>query len=45
AILVVRLFSQMLEAAAESQGLAMMGVGGGMGIVAHFRSRHLDQER
>jgi acetyl-CoA C-acetyltransferase len=39
AILVVRLFSQMLEAASESQGLAMMGVGGGMGVVAHFRSR------
>ncbi|ASY61954.1 3-ketoacyl-CoA thiolase [Sinorhizobium sojae CCBAU 05684] len=44
AILVVRLFSQML-ATSESQGLAMMGVGGGMGIVAHFRGRRLDQER
>ncbi|MEY9198181.1 acetyl-CoA C-acetyltransferase [Sinorhizobium fredii] len=38
AILVVRLFSQMLAAASDSEGLAMMGVGGGMGVVAHFRS-------
>lgn len=45
AILVVRLFSQMLAARSESQGLAMIGVGGGMGIVGHFRSRRLDQER
>lgn len=37
AILVVRLFSQMRDAASESQGLAMMGVGGGIGVVAHFR--------
>jgi acetyl-CoA C-acetyltransferase len=37
AILVVRLFSQMLAAATDSEGLAMMGVGGGMGVVAHFR--------
>jgi len=43
AILVVRLFSQMLAAARDSEGLAMMGVGGGMGVVAHFRSLRLDQ--
>ncbi|MBP2235414.1 acetyl-CoA C-acetyltransferase [Sinorhizobium kostiense] len=43
AILVVRLFSQMLEAASASQGLALMGVGGGMGMVAHFRSVGADQ--
>lgn len=43
AILVVRLFSQMLEAASGSQGLAMMGVGGGMGMVAHFRGVGADQ--
>jgi len=43
AILVVRLFSQMLEAASASQGLALMGVGGGMGMVAHFRSIGADQ--
>ncbi len=43
AILVVRLFSQMLEAASGNQGLAMMGVGGGMGMVAHFRSVGADQ--
>ncbi|MCG5476535.1 MAG: acetyl-CoA C-acyltransferase, partial [Sinorhizobium fredii] len=42
AILVVRLFSQMLAAARGSEGLAMMGVGGGMGVVAHFRSLRLD---
>ncbi|OHV85575.1 thiolase family protein [Ensifer sp. LCM 4579] len=45
AILVVRLFSQMLKARSKSQGLAMMGIGGGMGIVGQFRSSHLDQER
>ncbi|WP_018239007.1 thiolase family protein [Ensifer sp. BR816] len=42
AILVVRLFSQMLATATDSEGLAMMGVGGGMGVVAHFRSLRLD---
>lgn len=38
AILVVRLFTQMLAACQETQGLAMMGIGGGMGGVALFRS-------
>lgn len=38
AILAVRLFSQMLTAPAGTEGLAMMGVGGGMGIVALFRA-------
>ncbi|HEV7317744.1 MAG TPA: thiolase family protein [Ensifer sp.] len=37
AILTVRLFSQMLKSPAGTEGLAMMGVGGGMGIVALFR--------
>ncbi|WDZ78866.1 thiolase family protein [Ensifer adhaerens] len=37
AILTVRLFSQMMAAPAGTEGLAMMGVGGGMGIVALFR--------
>lgn len=41
AILVVRLFSQMLTAATDSEGLVMMGVGGGMGVVAHFRTLKL----
>ncbi|MCZ4090065.1 thiolase family protein [Sinorhizobium psoraleae] len=45
AILIVRLFSQMLAAPSETEGLAMMGVGGGMGVVAHFRSLRLDQRR
>ena len=43
AILVVRLFSQMLAAGSDSEALAMMGIGGGMGIVAHFRSLRPDQ--
>ena len=38
AILTVRLFSQMLTAPSGTEGLAMMGVGGGMGIVALFRA-------
>ncbi|WP_429807720.1 thiolase family protein [Ensifer sp. B1-9] len=38
AILTVRLFSQMLTAPSGAEGLAMMGVGGGMGIVALFRA-------
>lgn len=42
-ILAVRLFSQMLSAPAGTEGLAMMGVGGGMGVVALFRGRRLDQ--
>lgn len=37
-ILVVRLFSQMLAAPSDTEGLAMIGIGGGMGAVAHFRS-------
>ena len=37
AILVTRLFAQMREATAGTQALAMMGVGGGMGIVSLFR--------
>ncbi|NRP71381.1 putative acetyl-CoA acyltransferase [Ensifer psoraleae] len=45
AILIVRLLSQMLAAPSETEGLAMMGVGGGMGVVAHFRSLRLDQRR
>lgn len=40
AILTVRLFSQMLTSAKGTEGLVMMGVGGGMGIVALFRSVH-----
>ncbi len=36
AILVVRLFSQMFAASSPAEGLAMMGIGGGMGIAAHF---------
>lgn len=40
AILTVRLFSQMLASPEGTEGLAMMGVGGGMGIVALFRSIH-----
>ena len=40
AILTVRLFSQMLASPEDAEGLAMMGVGGGMGIVALFRSVH-----
>lgn len=38
AILVVRLFTQMLAVPRETQALAMMGIGGGMGGVALFRS-------
>ena len=37
AILVTRLFAQMREVAAGTQALAMMGVGGGMGVVSLFR--------
>ena len=37
AILVTRLFAQMREAAAGTGGLALMGIGGGMGIAALFR--------
>lgn len=37
AILVTRLFAQMRDAAAGTQALAMMGVGGGMGVVSLFR--------
>ncbi|NUS68203.1 MAG: thiolase family protein [Ensifer adhaerens] len=37
AILTVRLFSQMQKSPSGTKGLAMMGVGGGMGIVALFR--------
>jgi acetyl-CoA C-acetyltransferase len=43
AILVVRLFSQMLAASSPAEGLAMMGIGGGMGIAAHFSSCRPDQ--
>ncbi|XEN29981.1 acetyl-CoA C-acetyltransferase [Ensifer sp. WSM1721] len=43
AILVVRLFSQMLAAGPDREGLAMMGIGGGMGVVAHFSSVRPDQ--
>lgn len=38
AILTVRLFSQMQTSPKGTEGLAMMGVGGGMGIVALFRA-------
>ncbi|MBD9622207.1 thiolase family protein [Ensifer sp. ENS06] len=38
AILTVRLFSQMLASPKGTEGLAMMGVGGGMGIVTLFRA-------
>ncbi|MFK0275265.1 thiolase family protein [Ensifer sp. NPDC090286] len=38
AMLTVRLFSQMLASPEGTEGLAMMGVGGGMGIVTLFRS-------
>ncbi|WP_429121668.1 thiolase family protein [Ensifer sp. 4252] len=38
AIMVVRLFTQMLAAPIETEALAMMGIGGGMGGVALFRS-------
>ncbi|MDF8353508.1 thiolase family protein [Ensifer adhaerens] len=38
AILAVRLFSQMLASPKGTEGLAMMGVGGGMGIVTLFRA-------
>ncbi|MNT55746.1 Acetyl-CoA acetyltransferase [compost metagenome] len=41
AILVVRLFTQMLAVARQTQALAMMGIGGGMGTVALFRSTRL----
>ncbi len=41
AILVVRLFTQMLAARQETEGLAMMGIGGGMGGVALLRSLRL----
>jgi acetyl-CoA C-acetyltransferase len=37
AILVTRLFAQMREAPAGTEGLALMGIGGGMGIAALFR--------
>ncbi|MCR6499166.1 thiolase family protein [Shinella sp. CPCC 101442] len=37
AILATRLFAQMRDAATGTQALAMMGVGGGMGIVSLFR--------
>lgn len=43
AILVVRLFSQMFAASSPAEGLAMMGIGGGMGIAAHFSSCRPDQ--
>lgn len=43
AILVVRLFSQMLAVPRQTQALAMMGIGGGMGGVALFRSLRLDE--
>jgi acetyl-CoA C-acetyltransferase len=43
AVLVVRLFSQMLAPGSGKQGLAMMGIGGGMGVVAHFSSIRPDQ--
>ncbi len=38
AILVVRLFTQMRAVLQETRALAMMGIGGGMGTVALFRS-------
>ncbi|MEI2297768.1 thiolase family protein [Ensifer sp. MJa1] len=41
AILTVRLFSQMRSAPSGTEGLAMMGVGGGMGVVTLFRGRQL----
>ncbi|MXN48089.1 acetyl-CoA C-acyltransferase [Shinella kummerowiae] len=37
AILVTRLFAQMRQAEAETMALAMMGIGGGMGIATLFR--------
>jgi acetyl-CoA C-acetyltransferase len=37
AILVTRLFAQLREAQAGTQALAMMGIGGGMGIATLFR--------
>ncbi|WP_411033173.1 thiolase family protein [Shinella sp. BYT-45] len=37
AILVTRLFAQMRDAGAGTEALAMMGIGGGMGIAALFR--------
>lgn len=37
AILVTRLFAQMRDAAAGTEALATMGIGGGMGIVTLFR--------
>ncbi|MDX3925567.1 MAG: thiolase family protein [Shinella sp.] len=37
AILTVRLFAQMRDAPEGSEGLAMMGIGGGMGIAALFQ--------
>jgi acetyl-CoA C-acetyltransferase len=37
AILVTRLFAQLREAEAGTQALAMMGIGGGMGIATLFR--------
>lgn len=37
AILATRLFTQMRTAEAGTEGLAMMGIGGGMGIVTLFR--------
>lgn len=37
AILITRLFAQMREAPAGTEGLALMGIGGGMGIAALFR--------
>jgi acetyl-CoA C-acetyltransferase len=37
AILVTRLFAQMRDAAEGTTGLAMMGIGGGMGIATLFR--------
>lgn len=37
AILVTRLFAQMQTAEASAEALAMMGIGGGMGIVTLFR--------
>lgn len=43
AVLVVRLFSQMLSAAPQSHALAMMGIGGGMGVVAQFQGTRPDQ--
>lgn len=39
AILVTRLFAQMRAADAGSEALAMMGIGGGMGIATLFRKR------